>query len=55
MVITDLPSFTAHFWGLNLPERVGFASGLCRFEGLEGRAIDRALLGRADLSIAHIF
>ena len=38
--------------GLNLPERTGFALGMRRFEGLEGRANDRALLGQHEPSAA---
>ena len=40
--------------GLNLPERAGFASGMRRFEGLEGRANDRALLGQHEPSVARL-
>ena len=40
--------------GLNLPERAGFASGMRPFEGLEGRANDRALLGQHEPSAARL-
>ena len=40
--------------GLNLPERAGFASGMRPFEGLEGRANDRALLGQHEPSVARL-
>ena len=40
--------------GLNLPERAGFASGIRRFEGLEGQANDRALLGQHEPSAARL-
>ena len=40
--------------GLNLPERAGFASGMRPFEGLEGRANDRALLGQHEPSVVRL-
>ena len=40
--------------GLSLLERAGFAPGMRRFEGLEGRANDRALLGQHEPSVVRL-